>query len=163
MSDKSITSSLSSGLRSLGGSIRDTVSGLFKDRNERDEAPARGAGVARPDDGGRDEKSRAAPPASGAAKLDGTLLSKAADEVMSYASRNQPLFQRAERYGQRAERLSGEGASSETASNKAVRAREEILAGLAALRASFVNRNGEGAGAAFDHESEGVVPNPAQG
>ncbi|MGI8650732.1 MAG: hypothetical protein ACR2KW_10200 [Rubrobacter sp.] len=151
MSEESITSSVSSSLRSLGGSIKETVSGFFgarrdrKPEDDRSEAPAR------------------QPDATASKPLDEALLSKAAQEILTYTRRNQPLFDRAERYGRRAERLSGEGTSSDTARNKAERSRQEILTGFSALRAAFIDENGTGAGAAFDRESEGVIPEPTSG
>ncbi len=96
-----------------------------------------------------------------AKKLDEGLLSRASQEILAYTRENQPLLDRAERYGSRSRRLLEDGTESETAANKAERAWDELMAGLAALRVSFMDRNGEDrerAGAAFDHESRNIFP-----
>lgn len=153
MNDESITSSISSGLRSLGGKLRNSVFGLLKKSKGTDDEKA----------AGETKYEREAAPGT-PARLDAGLISKASQEILAYVRQNQPLLDRAERYGNRAERLSESGATSESASNKAERARQEILAGLAALRESFVERNGsntEKAAAAFDHESRNALPDLA--
>ena len=62
------------------------------------------------------------------------------------------LFERAERLSGKALRLEEAGTPSESADNRAARAREEVEGGLAALRASFVATEGDGSGEAFDWE-----------
>jgi len=65
-------------------------------------------------------------------------------------------FERAVRLGEKAERLEA-GTPSESARNRAERAREEAVAGLAALRASFVGATRKG-GHAFDRALERRCP-----
>ena len=60
------------------------------------------------------------------------------------------LFERAARLSVKAERLDEAGTPSESAQNRAARAREEVEAELAALRATFVDDFGDGAARAFD-------------
>src|SRR5918997_177348 len=66
-------------------------------------------------------------------------------------------FERAVRLGEKAERLEKAGTPSESARNRAERAREEAVAGLAALRASFVGATRKG-GHAFDRALERRCP-----
>ncbi|HEX2108125.1 MAG TPA: hypothetical protein VHF70_02465 [Rubrobacteraceae bacterium] len=66
-------------------------------------------------------------------------------------------FERAVRLGKKAERLEEAGTPSESARNRAERAREEAVAGLAALRASFVDATRKG-GRAFDRALERRCP-----
>ena len=66
-------------------------------------------------------------------------------------------FERAVRLGEKAERLEEAGTPSESARNRAERAREEAVAGLVALRASFVGATRKG-GHAFDWALERRCP-----
>ena len=66
-------------------------------------------------------------------------------------------FERAVRLGEKAERLEKAGTPSESARNRAERAREEVVAGLAALRASFVGATEKGRHA-FDRVLEQRCP-----
>ena len=59
-------------------------------------------------------------------------------------------FERALRLGEKAERLEEDGTPSESARNRAERARAEVVTGLAALRASFVEATEKKAGRVFD-------------
>lgn len=90
---------------------------------------------------------------------DPALSSLAASAIREYAEAHATLFERAERLRERAERLESSGTPSESASNRAERAKEEVEAGLAALRASFVESSeaNEG-GPAFDREVERQYP-----
>jgi hypothetical protein len=91
--------------------------------------------------------------------LDPALSSKAASAIREYAETHAALFERARRLGEKAERLESSGTPSESATNRAERARREILAGLVALRASFVESLGESEGGrAFDLEVERRYP-----
>ena len=69
-----------------------------------------------------------------------------------HAVERDSLFERAERLCGKALRLEEAGTPSESANNRADRAREEVEGGLAALRASFVASEGDGGGEAFDWE-----------
>jgi uncharacterized protein HemY len=90
---------------------------------------------------------------------DPTLSSKAASAIREYAEAHATLFERAKRLGEKAERLEISGTPSESATNRADRARREVEAGLAALRASFVESSGESEGGhAFDLEVERRYP-----
>jgi ferric-dicitrate binding protein FerR (iron transport regulator) len=84
---------------------------------------------------------------------DPTLRSRAASAIREYAEAHATLFERAERLREKAERLERAGTPSESARNRAVRARREVEAGLAALRASFAASAGGSEGhRAFDRE-----------
>jgi hypothetical protein len=61
------------------------------------------------------------------------------------------------RLGEKAERLEKAGTPSESARNRAERAREEVVVGLVALRASFVGATEKG-GRAFDRVLEQRCP-----
>ena len=69
-----------------------------------------------------------------------------------HAEKRATLFERAERLSGKSLRLKEAGTPSESADNRADRAREEVEAGLAAARASFVDSEGAGGGEAFDRE-----------
>lgn len=69
-----------------------------------------------------------------------------------YAGEHVTLLERAERLATKARRLEEAGTPSESANNRAVRAREEVETGLAALRGAFVASDGEEGGDAFDRE-----------
>lgn len=63
------------------------------------------------------------------------------------------------RLGEKAERLEEAGIPSESARNRAERARGEVVAGLAALRASFIEAaGGRKAARAFDRALEVLCP-----
>ncbi|MDP9481241.1 MAG: hypothetical protein M3R38_37185 [Actinomycetota bacterium] len=103
---------------------------------------------------------RARPPAERAPAPDPALSSLAASTIEEYARAHATLFERAERLKEKAERLASSGMPSESANNRAERARREVQAGLAALRASFIESRGAGgtAGSAFDREVERLYP-----
>ncbi|MBD0358288.1 MAG: hypothetical protein ICV34_03450, partial [Rubrobacter sp.] len=65
---------------------------------------------------------------------------------------------RALRLGEKAERLEEDGTPSESARNKAERACEEVVTGLAALRASFVEATKQKGGRVFDRVLEQRCP-----
>jgi hypothetical protein len=67
-------------------------------------------------------------------------------------------FERALRLGEKAERLEEDGTPSESARNKAERACEEVVTGLAALRASFVEATKQKGGRVFDRVLEQRCP-----
>jgi ferric-dicitrate binding protein FerR (iron transport regulator) len=84
---------------------------------------------------------------------DPTLRSRAASAIREYADAHATLFERAERLREKAERLARAGTPSESARNRAERAKREVVAGLAALRASFAASAGGSEGwRAFDRE-----------
>jgi hypothetical protein len=90
---------------------------------------------------------------------DEALIPLAASAIREYAGEHAALFERAERLRERADRLEREGIPSESAANRAERARMEVEAGLRALRASFASSVGGSAGErAFDHEVERLYP-----
>ncbi len=79
--------------------------------------------------------------------------------VREYLRSQTTNLERAERLGERAERLEKEGIPSESARNRAERAREEVMAGLAALRRRFVEAAGSRDGArAFDRVVDLLCP-----
>ena len=87
------------------------------------------------------------------------MRSRAASAIREYADAHAALFERAERLMEKAERLERGGTPSESAHNRAERARREIEAGLAALRASFAASVGGREGwRAFDREVERRYP-----
>jgi hypothetical protein len=88
---------------------------------------------------------------------DPALRSRAASVIGEYARAHATLFERAERLGEKAERLEKDGTPSESARNRAERARREVEAGLDALRASFAASSREGR-RAFDQEIERRYP-----
>ena len=83
---------------------------------------------------------------------DPALHARASSVVGRHAEERGALFERAERLSGKAARLEEAGTPSESANNRAARARREVEAGLAALRASFVASEGAEGGAAFDRE-----------
>ncbi|MEJ7815609.1 MAG: hypothetical protein WKF53_10585 [Rubrobacter sp.] len=90
---------------------------------------------------------------------DMALISRAASAIREYASEHAALFERAERLREKADRLERAGIPSESATNRAERARMEVKAGLLALRASFASSAGGSVGErAFDHEVERLYP-----
>ena len=87
------------------------------------------------------------------------LISLAASAIREYAGKHASLFERAERLREKADRLENAGIPSESAANRAERARRELEAGLLALRASFASSAGGSAGErAFDHEVARLFP-----
>lgn len=87
------------------------------------------------------------------------LESRAALMVREYLRSQATNLERAERLGERAERLEKAGIPSESARNRAERARDEVAVGLAALRGRFVEAAGGGDGArAFDRVVELLCP-----
>ena len=88
---------------------------------------------------------------------DGALASQAASAISEYARDQAALFEREERLRAKAERLEGAGTPSESANNRAARARMEIEAGLLALRERFAPSAGERR-RAFDHEVGHLYP-----
>ena len=87
------------------------------------------------------------------------MIPLAATAIREYAREHAALFERAERLREKAARLEWEGIPSESAANRAERARREIEAGLLALRASFASSVGASAGErAFDQEVERLYP-----
>ncbi len=83
--------------------------------------------------------------------------------VREYLDTEATNLERAERLGEKAERLEKAGTPSESVRNRAERARREVAAGLGALRAHFVESTREGAegreGArAFDRVVEALCP-----
>lgn len=77
-----------------------------------------------------------------------------------YLSAHAANLERAVRLEEKAKRLKEAGTPSESVRNRAERARGEVVAGLATLRASFVNTASEreGAYAAFDRALETQCP-----
>lgn len=108
---------------------------------------------------------QSAPPNPGPRSF-ASLTSLAAELITGYADDNAELFERAGRLGAKAERLEGEGTPSDTARNRADRAKAEIEAGFARLRASFASADGPGEGSdprgerlrAFDREVSRLYP-----
>jgi hypothetical protein len=90
---------------------------------------------------------------------DPALISRAASALRDYAREHAALFERAERLHAKADRLERDGIPSESAANRAERARREVEIGLLAFRASFAESAGGSAGErAFDHEVERMYP-----
>jgi len=85
------------------------------------------------------------------------VRAQAASMIRQYARDHAPLFEREERLRAKAERLSGAGTPSESADNRAERARMEVEAGLLALRDLFAPSAGERR-RAFDREVGRLYP-----
>jgi len=83
---------------------------------------------------------------------DPAVASRAGTIIGRHAGERATLFERAERLAVKAGRLKEAGTPSESANNRAARARAEVEAGLAALRDTFVASEGEEGGRAFDRE-----------
>lgn len=147
MSKESIASSISSVLKGAGRVFRLPFRRVLDRESRSEEREERAAG--NPASGG-DRATESAGASARSVPPDGRLVSAAEREILDYERQNRVLFERAERYDTKSERLLESGTPSEIARNRAERARQEIAAGLQALRASFVRRNGEGAEAAFD-------------
>jgi hypothetical protein len=77
---------------------------------------------------------------------------RAGSVIGRHAGEHAALFERAERLTVKARRLEEAGTPSESANNRAGRARQEAEAGLAALRDAFVASEGRDGGEAFDLE-----------
>ena len=88
---------------------------------------------------------------------DEELVSQAASAVREYAREHAALFEREERLRAKAERLAQAGTPSESANNRAERARTEIEAGLLALRERFAPSAGKRR-RVFDHEAGRLYP-----
>ena len=82
---------------------------------------------------------------------------QAASAIKEYAREHAALFEREERLRAKAERLAQAGTPSESANNRAERARTEIEAGLLALRERFAPSAGERR-RVFDHEAGRLYP-----
>ena len=78
------------------------------------------------------------------------LESRAIRYVRDYLDAHAANLERAVGLEEKAERLEEAGIPSESARNRAERARGEIVPGLVALRASFVERTGHKGARAFD-------------
>ncbi len=91
-----------------------------------------------------------------------TITSQAASAIKDYARDHAALFEREERLRAKAERLAKAGTPSESADNRAERARMEIEAGLLALRERFAPSAGERR-RAFDLEAGRLYPRLAVG
>jgi hypothetical protein len=85
------------------------------------------------------------------------VASQAASAIKEYARDHAALFEREERLRAKAERLAKAGTPSESANNRAERARTEIEAGLLAVRDRFAPSAGERR-RAFDHEAGRLYP-----
>jgi hypothetical protein len=91
--------------------------------------------------------------------LDLALISRATSTIRQYADEHAALFERAERLREKADRLERAGIPSESAANRAERARSEVETGLLALRSTFASSAGGRAGEhAFDLEVERLYP-----
>ncbi|CAN5222763.1 hypothetical protein BH24ACT19_BH24ACT19_19020 [soil metagenome] len=88
------------------------------------------------------------------------LESRAELVIREYLGLHAGMVERATRLGKKAERLERDGIPSESARNRAERARGEVVAGLAAPQTSFVEAGGgwEGANAVFDRVVEFLCP-----
>ena len=93
----------------------------------------------------------------GKGEPDVALASQAASAIKEYARDHAALFEREERLRAKAERLAKAGTPSESANNRAERARMEVEAGLLALRERFAPAAGERR-RAFDHEVGRLYP-----
>ena len=85
------------------------------------------------------------------------LISLAASAIREYAAKHAALFERAERLREKADRLEKAGIPSESAANRAERARREVEAGFLALRERFAPSAGDKRHA-FDHEVGRLYP-----
>ena len=94
---------------------------------------------------------------AGPSRAPAALESRAARILREYLDAHAANLERAARLEEKAERLEKAGTPSESARNRAERVREEAVAGLAALRASFVGATEKG-GHAFDRALERRCP-----
>ena len=85
------------------------------------------------------------------------MASLAASAIEEYAREHAALFEREERLRAKAERLASEGTPSESANNRAERARMEVEVGLLALRERFAPSTGERR-RVFDREAVRFYP-----
>jgi hypothetical protein len=88
---------------------------------------------------------------------DPEVASLAVSAIEGYARDHAALFEREERLRAKAERLAQEGTPSESANNRAERARMEVEAGLLALRERFASSAGERR-RVFDREAVRLYP-----
>jgi len=88
---------------------------------------------------------------------DVALASQAASAIRAYAGEHAALLEREERLRAKAERLQEAGTPSESANNRAERARMEVEVGLLAIRERFAPSAGERR-RAFDHEVGRLYP-----
>jgi hypothetical protein len=87
------------------------------------------------------------------------LEPRVVQSIRGYLDAHASNLERAVRLGEKAERLEKAGTPSESARNRAERARAEVVVGLAALRASFVEAAGEREGArTFDRAVKLLCP-----
>jgi len=114
------------------------------------------------------EASPEAVPAPPSAGLEG----RAEAEIRSYLEGQREALERADRLREKAERLEASGTPSESAENRASRARGEVEEGLGSLRTRFVKTAAGGvpsgpraseAGAAFDRAARRLYPSFRQG
>ena len=92
-------------------------------------------------------------------RVPAALESRAARAVREYLDAHAADLERAARLREKAERLEKASTPSESVRNQAERAREEVVAGLTALRASFVkNTGGRDGTRAFDRVVELLCP-----
>jgi hypothetical protein len=91
------------------------------------------------------------------AEPDPKLVLQAASTIAEYAKDHAALFERAERLRAKAERLERAGTPSESAANRAERARAEVETGLLALRDSFAASVAQRR-SAFDRELGRLYP-----
>jgi hypothetical protein len=87
-----------------------------------------------------------------------TLESRAVRFVRGYLNAHGANLERAVRLEERAGRLEEAGIPSESARNRAERAREEVVPGLVALRASFFEATGFEGARAFDRAVKLLCP-----
>jgi hypothetical protein len=86
------------------------------------------------------------------------LEARAERTVREHLNTHAENFERAVRLGEKAERLEEAGTPSESARNRAERAREEAVAELAALRASFVGATRKGGTPSTGRWRDGARP-----
>ena len=86
------------------------------------------------------------------------LESRAVRALREYLDAHAANLERAVRLEEKAERLEEAGIPSESARNRAERARGEVIPGLAALRAAFVERTGYEGARVFDQAVKLLCP-----
>jgi hypothetical protein len=87
------------------------------------------------------------------------LEPRVVQSIRGYLDAHASNLERAVRLGEKAERLEKAGTPSESARNRAERARADVVVGLAALRASFVEAAGAREGArTFDRAVKLLCP-----